>query len=595
MKRFHGKVRVEERAGRKGGKPRPCWVVECEPLVALKLKRTFPRANPDAVGNLIIASNMEADRDLEWFLERWPMELTREAAAALKRGAGEHRKMEEEVANLLAGGPLPAELFGPAGSILQQASMDLSALKPREYQQVAAYMLWTVKRMMLADDLGLGKTASSLTALNNPACRPALIVSPTHLVKQWIIQAGRFVPHLTIRELKTGSPLGERPDRIRGRQVPWPDILITTYGKVAGWAEFLAPHLRTVVAEEAQELRGDPEGRRNKAMAFLYEAVTYTLGLTATPIYNYGGEVYRVLNTLAPGRLGTEEEFAREWCGTRSVDKAKVKNPQLLGQHLRDMGLMLRRTRAEVGRELPKQQWIQVPVESDTKVIQQAEGAAAELARIILAQSGYNGMAKLKAAQELDAKIRHATGVAKAPFVAGFVRQLVQSREDGKPESVILTGWHRDVYAIWLEQLQDLKPALYSGSESPTEKAEALRRFTSGETPVLILSNRSGAGIDGLQYVCRNIVVGEMDWAHGVHEQIGGRVDRDGQTQPTSVYFPVADAGSDPVMAEVNGVKAAQLQGINNPDKEVVEPLEPDEDRMKLLAESLLARHRAAA
>lgn len=54
--------------------------------------------------------------------------------------------------------------------------------------------------------------------------------------------------------------------------------------------------------------------------------------------------------------------------------------------------------------------------------------------------------------------MRQATGIAKAPYVLEFVRMLVESGE-----SVMLYGWHRDVYNIWLERLAEFNPVMYTG------------------------------------------------------------------------------------------------------------------------------------
>src|SRR3546814_13152758 len=73
---------------------------------------------------------------------------------------------------------------------------------------------------------------------------------------------------------------------------------------------------------------------------------------------------------------------------------------------------------------------------------------------------------KMNAAGEFDALMRQATGVAKAPFVAEYVRLLCE-----RGEKVVLFGWHREVYAIWQEKLQDLKPVLYPGSDRSEERS----------------------------------------------------------------------------------------------------------------------------
>jgi SNF2 family DNA or RNA helicase len=179
--------------------------------------------------------------------------------------------------------------------------------------------------------------------------------------------------------------------------------------------------------------------------------------------------------------------------------------------------------------------------------------------------------------------LRQATGVAKAAFVADFVRLLVESGE-----KVVLFGWHREVYSLWMDRLSDLGPALYTGSESPTQKDDARRRFLEGQTPILIMSLRSGAGLDGLQNVSRTVVFGELDWSPGVHEQCVGRVYRDGQPEPVVAYFLVAEHGSDPAIADVLQIKRAQVDGVRDPLAALVEPLDQGSERVRRLASDYL-------
>ena len=158
---------------------------------------------------------------------------------------------------------------------------------------------------------------------------------------------------------------------------------------------------------------------------------------------------------------------------------------------------------------------------------------------------------------ELDMLVRQATGVAKAPYVASFVRLLLEAGEN-----VVLFGWHREVYDIWLAGLASYNPRLYTGTESPTAKQEAVDQFRAGQCRVLIVSLRSGAGLDGLQDVCSTCVFGELDWSPAVHEQCIGRVHRDGQGRGVMAYFLVADEGSDPFVCELLGMKRSQVEGI---------------------------------
>jgi len=156
--------------------------------------------------------------------------------------------------------------------------------------------------------------------------------------------------------------------------------------------------------------------------------------------------------------------------------------------------------------------------------------------------------------------VRQATGIAKAKSVAQFVRLMVEA---GEP--VLLVGWHRAVYDIWLQELADLKPAMYTGSESAAKKDQEAKRFISGETDVMIMSLRSGAGLDGLQARCSVLVLGELDWSPGIHSQLTWRLDREGQLHPVTVFYLVTNDGSDPPIMDVLGIKASEARGIVDP------------------------------
>jgi SNF2 family DNA or RNA helicase len=166
--------------------------------------------------------------------------------------------------------------------------------------------------------------------------------------------------------------------------------------------------------------------------------------------------------------------------------------------------------------------------------------------------------------------------------VARYIRILL---ENDIP--VLLMGWHRDVYEIWLDELSDLKPAMYTGSESEKQKNDSVQRFVSGETNLFIMSLRSGAGLDGLQFRCSTVVFGELDWSPKVHEQIIGRLYREGQQEQITAIYLNTDEGSDPPMVEVLGVKQFQSTGIIDPGKQL-ETKFSDKSRIQALAEQFL-------
>lgn len=557
-------------------KDRKTWVLDCEPHILLRLKRFFPKVSRRAHGAIRLTNTIDTCRDLEWFCERYPFEVSRDDAEALHGQSSKHKEQESLVNELITG--------------IRPPSNYRLALEPRSYQRVAADVAFAQGGLLLADDLGIGKTCSAICLLSRAECRPALVVTMTHLTTQWEREIRKFVPGLQTHILKKGTPYDLRnTKRTKPGQLmltpETPDVIITNYHKLSGWADTIAPIVKTVVYDEAQELRHE-DSAKYKAADHISGKTQWRLGLTATPIYNYGDELYHVANCLMPGRLGTKAEFIEEWCKEANARSFSIADPKAFGAYARDAGIMLRRTRADVGRELPALTKIPTPIECNTSALDAIESTAGELARIILGEGEEQRGQKMHASEELSGLVRQATGIAKAPHVAAFVKMIVASGE-----KVVLCGWHRAVYDLWMDLLKDCKPVLYTGSESSTQKDEARRKFVEGDANVLIMSLRSGAGLDGLQSVCNTIVFGELDWSPGVHEQCVGRVHRDQQTKPVFAYFLMADQGSDPIVADVLGLKKAQSDGVMGETDAI---LDTSGANVKALARLYVSRREAA-
>lgn len=112
----------------------------------------------------------------------------------------------------------------------------------------------------------------------------------------------------------------------------------------------------------------------------------------------------------------------------------------------------------------------------------------------------------------------------------------------------------------------------------------------------MMISLRSGVGLDGLQHHCQDVVFGELDWSPQVHYQIIGRLRRPGQRQQVTAHYLHTNGGSDPVLLETLGIKTDQSRGITEPGVDAQERF-TDDSRIKRLAAHVLAETdgRAAA
>jgi SNF2 family DNA or RNA helicase len=557
VSRAFGKVRLDD----------GFWKISAEPHIILKLKRVFGKISHHEHGEVSLLASDETSRDLQWFLQRYFLEISPDNRSELDTRAKSHLDTVLRLEDIVDPNYKPREFA--------------LAVPAREYQKRAAEALLARGFLLLCDDVGIGKTASAICSFTDPRTLPAIVVTLSGVLPhQWEEEIRKFAPTLTTHVVKKGTPYPLPRLGCVG-----PDVVILNYHKLQGWSNTLAQYGKSVVFDEIQELRRS-ESLKWSAAKHIAQNVQFRMGLSATPIYNYGGEIFNVISVLSEDALGRREEFENEWC-QRGYGHTTLKDPKAFGSYLRENFVMMRRTRAEVGRELPAVSHIPQAVDSDRAALDEVEESVAELSRIILKQGESSRGEKMRASEQLSNTLRQATGIAKAPYAADFVRLLVESEE-----RVLVYCWHRQVYTIMQSKLKDLSPAMFTGTETPAQKEEAKTRFMNRETPVLLMSLRAGAGVDGLQKVCRTVVFAELDWSHGVHEQCLGRIHRDGQPDPVTAYFLVAEDGADPVIADILGLKRQQVEGIRNPKGELLEELSSDEGRIRALAERYIQGHR---
>lgn len=560
------------------------WMLDIDPAVRARFKKVLGRVRQSRSTYITVAHTDEVARDLVWFMDRFPLTPTDpHSAQVLKDAYNRHVELEQAIGQIIAG-----------AAALPTAPPTLTK-EPRDYQLQALQLVKTRGRILLGDDVGLGKTFTSLLTTTLDGALPAVVVPPTHLPPRWMTELEDAFPTLTV-ELAAKTVPGTHI--FEGKLA---DVTIVPYSKLAGWSAALAPHTRTVIFDEAQELRRGVDTEKGRAAAGLAEEATYVIGATATPVYNYGSEIWNIADILAPGEFGTREEFLREWGGyTMSNGRATVKDPHALGAYMRETGFLLARTRTEVGRELPKTIKHTMHVDTDQAVFDSVSADIRTLAQRILADDT-DRQDRFQAGGQIDWMLRHATGVAKARYVAEFCKLLLESEQ-----KIVIWAWHRDVYDTLMTALAAYSPRLYTGTETPKHKAAAEAAFTAPyldpndptitqkqldeQCRVLIMSLRSGAGVDGLQKVASVGVFAELDWSPQVHEQAIGRLRRDGMDldSPPVAYFLVTDDGSDPALMEVLGIKRHQAETLMSKDGQLFNNSTEDPARAKRLARQVL-------
>lgn len=534
---YYGTLRHEEETD--------SWVIEGEPAVCQMAKKLFPGSNGRGKGIARFKANKRTNGDLNWLMQRFPLRvIDNEKWQNDYLTAVEHVVKRKEIRNR-------PQMIEPSSFIFNGQLTD--------FQKEGVAFLKYNAPALLADDMGLGKTVQALAWIASLGEFPGIIVVPSSVVLQWKSQITRFIHsdhafgQQSIFPSDMESGMVHIIKGLRPYKLPPASFYIIHYGLLRGWKEELPTYrFQFCVFDEIQELRRSGS-EKYSAASLLAESTENRIGLSGTPIYNRGGEIWNVTNIIDLHCLGDWESFTREWCYGYGNDT--VADPELLGDHLRREGLMLRRTKENVLDQLPPKRRIIQAVDSDESLFNRFMKSIAE--KITLYDQSTDRLERGRLKQRIGEETRRATGIAKAPYVAAFVQTLLEAGE-----AVVLYGYHHDVYEIWLEELKAFKPVKITGQENQREKEEAKGQFINGETNLIIISLRASAGIDGLQQRSNINVFGELDWSPGIHAQCEDRTHRMGQKDSVLSYYLVSTGGSDEQMMEALGFKTAQFVGI---------------------------------
>ena len=543
---------------------RKCWTVRGEPCVTELCKRLFPGTDGGRRGEARFTAHRRIIGDINWLMLRYPLEIAprdrerwQKAIHEARAYAAQRNRMQE----------MPTRMNAPEG-------MFLGTL--RHFQETGLSWLVHTKRALLADEMGLGKTLQALCCLCTLRAFPAMLVVPPHLVRNWQAEIYRFI-RMDGKEPRVHVIKGLTP-----YQLPEADIYIMHYLLLRGWKEIL-PNIsfKAVVFDEVQELRRAGT-EKYSAASLLAESCDRVIGLSGTPIYNQGGEIWNVVNILDYHFLGDWESFTREWCygyGNNIVIK-----PELLGEHLRREGLMLRRTKAEVLPELPEKRRLVQEIDADDHVYKKLMSPVLDKLRMLKVDGEMTASARALLMDQICQGERQATGVAKAPYVCQFVRALLENGE-----KVLLFAHHHAVMDICRSELKVFSPVFITGRETIAQKEAAVEAFMQEGTNLCCVSLRAAAGLNLQRATC--VVFGELDWSPAVHSQAEDRAHRIGQKDSLLCYYLVSPRGSDADIQEALGLKVSQFLGLMGETAQSAAIVQSDADFARRYVEKLLLRH----
>lgn len=222
--------------------------------------------------------------------------------------------------------------------------------KLRPYQKAGYDWMYFLNRYSfggcLADDMGLGKTVQALALLQSQkehgVTEPSLLVMPTSLIYNWLLEATRFTPQLRVL-VYTGTYRDKNP-----KLFDHYDLVLTSYGIVRIDVDILQHYrFNYIILDESQAIK-NPSSNIAKAVIMLN--AKHRLILTGTPLENSTMDLWSQMSFVNPGLLGGQAFFKNEFLLPIEKHNDEKKTQRLY--HL-IKPFMLRRHKSQVATELP--------------------------------------------------------------------------------------------------------------------------------------------------------------------------------------------------------------------------------------------------
>lgn len=414
---------------------------------------------------------------------------------------------------------------------------------------------------VLADDMGLGKTVQLLVhvlSLKNSGALedPVLVVAPTSLLPNWEAEIARYTPGLDAITVH-GPQRAEQLDQLDRH-----DLILTSYALLPrDLKAYKRYRFALLVLDEAQQVK-NPRTQARRAACVV--RARRRVCLTGTPLENHLGELWSQLDLAVPGLLGDERHFRSQY---RIPIEKHADADRQARLNRRIAPFILRRTKAEVARELPPKTEItrRVVLEGrQRRLYDNLRARLAEELREVIAERGIesSGIVVLDALLKLrqvccDPRlVKHdsARGVSQSAKFELLMEMLPELIAEGR--RILLFSQFTEMLGLIAAEL-DKRQIRYTTLTGETrDRATPVQQFQEGETPLFLLSLKAG-GV-GLNLTAADTVIHYDPWWNPAAEaQASDRAHRIGQDKPVFVYRLIC---ADSVEERIEALKARKAE-----------------------------------
>jgi SNF2 family DNA or RNA helicase len=453
------------------------------------------------------------------------------------------------------------------------------AMSSRKYQRVGAQFIARGRRVLIADEPGLGKTLETIAGLMEGELwwGPVLVVAPlTSLRTVWEYELKRWtdavatvaVPRERDSHWARAKLIDEWLENFANDTEVRPHILIVNPEMVRDahkkFPLLLDVPWNAVVVDESHRYLAGIRSRSDKTQTG--EALTnlkiadggVKVALSGTPMRGRPSNLWGTLHWLEPQQYTSYYSWARRYFDVSSnrysqfiVGPIRRDREALLYESLDK--IMLRRTKSEVLSELPPKQhldvWCEMGAEQARQYKQMMTRAMAELEDETLKPIGIlaimtrlkqmaNGTVRIQD-EKVRPNMRPETSGKTAVIEQMLIERGIAGKErEGEDKIVIASQFTQTINSLgeWLASI-DVPFMKITGEVKESERVDVTETFQRAGGPRVLLMNTKAGGVSiTLDAFCDELIIVDETWNPDDQIQLEDRIHRASRIHQVMIY-----------------------------------------------------------
>lgn len=405
-------------------------------------------------------------------------------------------------------------------------------LKLYPYQEEGVEYIHQMKRLIDSDEMGLGKSATSIVAIERAKATPCLVICPSALKINWEREIKRFT---NLRPLILNDNVKSTFPYFLGSMSLY-DVVITNFESLRKFFVVDAPkpyklstmvfqnvvkQLKSVIIDESARVK-EPSALSTKICAGICHGKEFVIGLTGTPIVNCPPNLATQLAVI--GRINDFEGgyggFLNRYGGTSKTDPPR--NLDELRQKITGT-MFFRRSKTLVLKDLPDLTRTTVETELDPVSQKEYDTCQQDLIKYLTEYKSLTDK-EAKRKMRMAALIRFMN--LRSISAKGKVSSAIDFLNDCQEPCIVFCE-HHDVVDEIHKAFPDTSVCV-TGRQNAQQKQYAIDSFQAGRKDIIICSIKAaGVGLT-LTRATHELFV-ELPWTMADLSQAEARAWRQGQ------------------------------------------------------------------